>query len=594
MFIRKVTHQNKKNDQVYHTYKLVDSVRTERGPRQRTILNLGVDFPLPNEQWKDLANRIEEIITGQQLFFRYTDEIERLANKYAKKIISRQASVIDEPKRFATDYHTVDIDSLENEHVRTIGAEHVVLHAIQELELDRKLEELKFNQPHINAALGVIAGRLISPGSERATHKWLQDISGFDELLSTDFSSLSQDRVYKVADLLLARKEELEEHLAASERQLFSLEEKIILYDLTNTFFEGGINNGKARYGRSKEKRTDCLLVTMGLVLDADGFPKKSKFFAGNVSEGKTLPIMIDDLKGTEKPVIVMDAGIATEENIRWLKEKQYKYLVVSRKKKKAIPATVNMVTVKKDERALVQAALVENGDELELYCHSADKDKKEKSMQGAFQQRFEEGLALARTALSRKNGTKRYDKVLERIGRLKERFKRVAHQYEITVKKKGEKAIDINWRLKKAAETAGVYCLRTNLKDVKEQEIWDIYTMLTDVEDAFRCMKSELGLRPIYHQKESRSDGHLFITVLAYHILHTIRFKLRGQGIYYNWQTIRKLLSTQVRVTTTMKRADGKTIHIRKTSRAEPDHRKIYEALGLVYQPGKTEKIIM
>jgi transposase len=135
---------------------------------------------------------------------------------------------------------------------------------------------------------------------------------------------------------------------------------------------------------------------------------------------------------------------------------------------------------------------------------------------------------------------------------------------------------------------------LRTNRKKLREEQIWNIYNTLTDIEDAFRCMKSELGFRPIHHQKELRADGHIFITVLAYHLLHTIRFKLRRHGIHLSWATIRDRFSTQVRITTTMKRKDGKIIHIRKSSRAELFHKKIYDALNLPYQPGKMVKTIL
>ena len=309
---------------------------------------------------------------------------------------------------------------------------------------------------------------------------------------------------------------------------------------------------------------------------------------------------MIKDLsayKPLVKPTIVLDAGIATEANIKWLKGNQYSYLVVSRKRKKDIPANVNLVTVKKDDNTLVQAALVKNEDtdEIELYCHSKGKEKKEKGIKTLFQNRFEEELIKAQSALSKKNGIKRYEKVIERIGRLKERFKRVAHRYEVIIKKDPEtnKAKAINWHLKETEENNGVYVLRTNREELKEEQIWNIYNMLTDIEDAFRCMKSELGFRPIHHQKEVRADGHIFITVLAYHLLHTIRFKLRRDGIHLSWATIRDQLFTQVRITTTMKRKDGKMIHIRKSSRAELFHKKIYDALKLPHQPGKMVKTI-
>lgn len=604
MYVRKVTHYNKSTQTEYHTYKLVESVRTERGPRQRTLINLKTDFTLPKDEWKDFANRVEELITGQMSLLTYSQEVETLAQKCAKSIIRKQASEMPAKKRleYKPDYQTIDVNSTENEQIRTIGAEHVVYSAIKELELEKKLVDLNFSKPHLDAALGVIAGRLINPASERKTHLWLKEISGLDELMDTDFSKLSQDRVYKAADMLLKEKKALEEHLNLKERTLFNLQEKIILYDLTNTFFEGsGKYNQKAKRGRSKEKRTDCPLVTLGLVLDADGFPKRSDMFNGNVSESKTLEGMLKSLSANNsfiRPTIVLDAGIATQANIDWLQENKYSYIVVSRKKKKEIPDHVTLVTVKKDNNNFVQAALVKNEetDEIELYCHSKAKEEKEKGIKNLFQQRFEEELTKARSSLSKKNGTKRYEKVIEKIGRLKEKFKRVAHRYKITITKDPatDKANNIEWQLKETESTSGVYVLRTNHKDLKEEEIWQIYTTLTEIEDAFRCMKSELGLRPIHHQKESRTDGHIFITVLAYHILHTIRFKLKSRGIHFSFSTIRDRLSSQVRVTTTMKRKDGKMIHIRKSSRAELFHKEIYDALDLGYQPGKKVKTIL
>jgi len=609
MFIRRVPHKNRKNHKEYYTYKLVESIRTKRGPRQRDILNLGVGFDLPKDKWKDLANCIEEIISGQKSLFDYPKEITTLARRYARKIIREQAPVIAERQDIEPDYATIDLNSVEDEETRTVGAEHVVYETIKQLGIDRKLKELGLNRHQVAASLGVIAGRMIVPGSERATHCWLQNVSALDELMGVDFSNLSLDRVYKVSDRLLKHKESLEEHLRRTEGQLFALEEKIILYDLTNTFLEGtGKYNPKARYGRSKEKRSDCPLVTLGLVLDMYGFPKKSQIFDGNVSEPKTLETMIGELAGGEvsedpliKPTVVLDAGIASEKNLLWLKDKHYPYIVVSRKKKKEIPSDVTMIAVKKDDNTntvFVQAGLAKSKetDELELYCHSTDKERKEESINTKFQERFEDELQKARNALHLRNGTKRYDKVVERIGRLKERFKLVSHHYNVSIEKATEtqKAKNITWSHKKTEKTSGIYCLRTNRKDLDEQKIWDIYTMLTDIEDAFRCMKSELGLRPIYHQKEIRCDGHIFITLLAYHLLHTIRFQLRQKGVRFCWTTIRRQLSTQVRITTTMKRQDGKVIRIRKSSKAEPVHQVIYDALNLAYQPGRRVKTIL
>jgi len=457
------------------------------------VLNLGVRFDLPRQQWKELANCIEDTLTGQRPLFDYPKKISTLARKYAREITRQQAQAIGEAEDVPSDYQVVDVNSVDNEDIRSVGAEHVVYETMRQLGLDQKLRSFGLTRMQLALTMGVIAGRMIAPRSERATHQWLLNRSGLDELMGVDLSNVSLDSVYKASDILLKNQDALEEHLRRTEGQLFALDEKIILYDLTNTFIEGtGKYNPKARYGgKSKEKRSDCPLVTLGLVLDVQGFPKKSRIYEGNVSEPKTLEAMIDGLSIEDrgegslfKPTIILDAGIATEDNIEWLKGEEYRYIVVSRKKKTAIPPDVSMVAVKQDDRdqtVLVEAGLSKDKDagELELYCHSVDKEKKEESIKNKFQERFEFELMKARNALDLKNGTKRYDKVLERIGRLKERYRSVARGYKIAVEKDREtdKAKDIKWSRKETEKNSGVYCLRTNREDLDVQQIWDIYT---------------------------------------------------------------------------------------------------------------------
>ena len=391
---------------------------------------------------------------------------------------------------------------------------------------------------------------------------------------------MPQDRVYRVSDKLLRGRDELEDYLSCKEKTLFNLRETIVLYDLTNTFLEGtGKLNKKARFGVSKEKRYDCPLVTLGLVLDGDGYPKRSRVFEGNVSEGKTLEKMLLGLEKEPlliKPLIIVDAGIAAEDNLKWLRDNHYDYLAVSRRRKREIPEELasRMVTVKEDKQSLVRAVLEsdEKTKEVEVWCHSIQKEKKEEGIKNLFRQRFEKGLKKIEAGLTKKNGIKVYEKVIERIGRLEERYSRTARHFEIAVQKNDKDQVtSLSWSLKEDLEkTDGVYCLRTNRQGVNEQELWDFYNTIRDVEDAFRCMKSDLGFRPIRHHIERRSDGHLFITVLAYHILHAIRFKLRMKGIHDSWSKIRERLSMHTRNSTTQKREDGKVIHIRKSSRPE------------------------
>ena len=602
MYIRTSTQKHPVLKTPYTTYKLVESIRTERGPRQSTVLILGSDFSLPQTQWKDLANRIEEITLGQGPLFPCSPEIESLAVTYARRIIRKRGVEVKKKKSSSesvSDYQTVDVNTIESEDVRTVGAEHVVYETMKELELAEKLEELGFNAVQQQVAMGVIAGRLIHPGSERNTHWWLQEGSGLDELMETDFSLVSQDRVYKASDQLLRHKEALEEHLRGKEKGIFNLEEKIILYDLTNTFFEGsGKYKDKARFGRFKEKRSDAPLVTLGLVIDGDGFPKRSEVFAGQVSEHQTLESMVTDLSvgAFSRPTVVLDAGIVTEANITWLKEQPYHYLVVSRKKKQDLPGSLSFSTVKDEANKTVKAALVHDAatGETILYCHSEAKEKKEAGIRSAFEERFETGLKKLRDSLVKKTGVKRYEKVVEKIGRLKERYRRVAYRYEVQVEKdEKNKVTRIAWSRQERSPSEGIYVLRSDRTDLGAQELWRSYTALTDIEDAFRSMKSELGLRPIHHQREHRVDGHLFITVLAYHVLNTIRTKLKENGITERWQTIRQRLSSHVRSTTTMKRKDDKVLHVRKSSRPEPYHRLIYEALNIPAQAGKAVKTI-
>ncbi len=600
MFLRR-TDQKDELGRRYHTFKLVESYRTQRGPRQRDVLNLGSGFSLPRDQWKALADRIETIITGQSTFLPVSKKIEALAQRYAKEIISKQGQVIEPYKEAPVDpdYQKVDVNSVDSDHIRSVGGESAVLASIKHLELDRKLEELGLSRVNVDAAIGVITGRLLLPSSERATHVWLQNGTALDELLGTNFADLSQDRVYKVSDFLLKNKSEIEVHLEEREKNLFTLGETVLLYDLTNTFFEGsGKYNPKAHFGVSKEKRSDCPLVTLGLLLNGEGFPKRSEVFEGNVSEPGTLAEMLSGMCSEgSKPIVVTDAGIGTEDNVAWLKEKGFGYIVVSRKRLKELPADLEMVVVRADDSRVIRACARRNDQgELEVYCHSSAKEVKEEGIKNRFEKRFESALAHIHEGLSIKGRTKTYEKVLEKIGRLKERHRRVSKRYEIEVEKDegSNLAISVNWRMKETDETVGYYVLRTNRIELGEKEVFDIFNMLLDVEDAFRCMKSDLGLRPVHHQKEERCDGHLFITVLAYHVLQSIRVRLRESGITNRWWTIRRMLSTHYRVTTSMRREDGKMIYIRKTSRPEECHVRIYDALGLPNRPGKTVKTIV
>jgi transposase len=606
MYIRSVTLKNKKSGETYTAYRLVESFRNAQGNvRQQVLLNLKADFSVPKENWAILANRIEEIRNAQASLFDLEISLENEAQRIAKLVIQRLSCTtamlpLSSKTTLDTDYQTVDLNSMQHQHIRKIGGEHVGYHAAKQLELDLILKELGFNQKQIYLALGSIIGRLVHPGSELSTHRYLKEHSALDELLETDFSDLSLKQFYMIADQLQKNKKEIEEKLYQREKDLFQLEDIITLFDITNTYFEGQCSlNPKAQYGRSKEKRTDRPLVSLGMVLDASGFPKKSEIFPGNVSEPKTLEHMLMTLGGNKDVTIVMDAGIATEENIDWLKKTGYRYILVSRKRNLVMPENKQTILVKEKEGNNVQAVLIKNEEsaELELYCHSEAKEGKAKHMVGKTASRFETELQKLADGLHKKRGTKKQSTVLEKLGRLKEKYRKISFLYNISTEadEQGKNIIQLIWSRNNNAVTQkekGIYCLRTNRTDLDAKTFWNIYTMLTELESAFRSLKSELGFRPVYHQKENRVDAHLFISILGYHLLHTIRYQLKIKGMNYSWETIREILGTQCRITTTLKLKNGKTAQIRKTSVPDPNQLEIYKTLNIETHPGKITKL--
>ena len=597
MYIRRTSIKSRANGEPYYSHRLVESVRTEHGVRQRTLVNLGRHFDVPREQWSALAQRIEHLVTGQgELVPADLDtQFEEHAQRYSALVLHSRARVLDSTPTSITDFQSIDISRVEVLRPRSASVEHVSIEALRQLELDDKFQALGFTKPQLSAAIGSIVARMVAPGSERFTHAWLQHHSALGELIGHDFQTMSAMQLYRASDLLLKHKETLERFVYERERSLFELEEVITLYDLTNTYFEGsGRGNANAALGHSKEKRSDCPLVTLALVLDGSGFPKRSEVFAGNAVEAKTLAQMLGKLTRTPSPTVVLDAGIATEDNIAWLLDNDYRYIVVSRKRHRQFdPDEAVLVKAHGEQRVRVQRVLNDSG-EIELYCHSEQRENKERGIDERLATRFEGALEKLHLGLAKKRTVKRYDKVLQRIGRLQQRYPRVARHYAIKVLHDEPRTLATAIEYSRITPTddtlPGVYCLRTNHSDWDEATLWRTYTMLTDLEAVFRSLKSELGLRPIFHHKTERVSGHLFISVLAYHLVHTIRFQLKARGITLSWEGLRRELRGQDRVTVELKRADGATVHVRRATRAEPRQQVIYDALGLSSRPGDTE----
>lgn len=594
MFIRENKKSNKgyKKEFIYHL--LVESYRTEKGPRQRVVLDLG-KLTIPRDKWKLLANRIEEILNGQESLLESEPQIEALARHYSNLLINKKLSQQPDQQDQPKEYEQVDIHSLKTMNIRTIGGEYVAHEILKRIAIDSILEELGFNEKQIQIAQLLIIGRMIYPASEFATYKWAHNNSAISELLNINIAEFSHNFLYRVSDLLINSQQAIEEKLSENERSLFSLQEKIILYDLTNSYFESSHTSPLKKYGRSKDKRKDQPLVSLGLVMDESGFPKQSHIFEGNVSEPKTLENILDRLKARGPKTVIMDAGIASEDNLALIKSRGHDYIVVARNKPLEQEPKEGFVEIKHSQSGKIEARLIKNADEIILYCRSDLKKSKEASMRSRFCQHLEADLKYAKESLHKKRGTKKYPKVLERVGRLKQKHARVAWLYDISVKQKDGLVTDISWKINNSQKMderfSGSYYLRSSRKDLNEQDIWNLYISLTDVEDSFRSMKSYLGLRPNFHQKDERIKGHLFITVLAHHVLNSIQTLLHRHGIYLQWKTIRELLSTQCRVTTEMMTISGKKIWLRNTSEPEAFHYMTTQSLAINPKPLAVKK---
>ncbi len=568
--------------------------------KQRILINLGRHFSAPREQWKALCARIVQLIDVQETIapVALSTELELEAQRYAAQIVAGRCEVIDQ-NAVEGRYETVDVGSLELVRPRTVGVEHLAYHAAEQLGLEALLQELGFNRHQRAAALGSIIGRMTCPGSEAATHEWLQRHSALGELIDYDFEGMAARRLYAVSDQLWKHREALEERLYGAEKSLFAFEETITLYDLTNTYFEGESKQSLlTQRGRSKEKRSDAPLVTLGLVLDGSGFPRKSQIFPGNASEPATLESMLTGLQAAQGTIIVLDAGIASEENIIWLKEHGYRYLVVSRKRTRRFDERETVIVKQTPEQKVqIQRVINDATGEVELYCHSQAREEKEQAMQDLFSERFEQQLQQLADGLHKKGRMKNYGKIMQRLGRLQEKYARAAQHYDITVQQDpaSDNATSIQWvRHNKSGSQAthpGVYCLRTDITEWDEERLWHTYTLLTDLEAVFRSLKSELGLRPIYHQKTDRISGHLFISLLAYHLVHTLRIQLKAKDIHSSWEQLRRILGNRSRITASLRTREGKTIHVRKATRAEPHQQILYDALGISSVAGVTQR---
>jgi transposase len=612
MYIRKTIRRYK--DKIYVNFLLVESVLTEKGPRQKVICSLGDLSPRPPEQWLALARKLQDALTGQLSLPGLADEdpeLQQLVHDLPGLTpVPRDAPTSTPSMTSQGDLVSVHIDRVTYETPRPAGHIHVGLEFWKRLGLDDILKSLGFSPWLVSLTCAMTLNRLIHPAAEYAMPDWIRSTAMAD-ILSVDFSRLPDDPLYRNLDRLHPHRAAIESALAEREQSLFNLGNTILLYDLTSTYFEGkAALIPKAKRGYSRDHRPDCKQLVVGLVIGREGFPRAHEIFEGNTQDRKTLTTMLDSLEKRvglpERSTIVVDRGMAFAENITELRRRKLHYVVAAAQKERdRLLAAFETVDGFEEvirrpsprnpgqKKSSVRVKVHPSDNELLILCISHERVEKDRAIRAKQEGRFLKDLARVQARIQ--NGRLKNEiKIGEAIGRLKERYPRVARYHSLT--------FDAKTRLLKnepdeekrqvAASLDGSYLLRTDREDLSAEEGWRIYASLTRAENAFRCMKSPLCERPIFHHLEHRVESHIFLCVLAYHLLVAIETTLLRQEIHTSWATVRDLLATHEIATIVLPTDQNGVLRIRRSATPEPDHRVLYEALGVpteIIRPVKT-----
>jgi transposase len=611
MYVRQTTRRYK--DKTYTNYLLVESIHTPKGPRQKVICSLGDLSPRPAEDWLRLARMVEDALVGQPHLFSQPDpEVEQIV----RQVRQRRARDADQhppaapPPPADGDRIAVHADRIAMTQVRSAGPVHVGFQFWKRLELDAILHRHGFSPRAIQLTCAMTLNRLIHPDSEHAMPRWIRS-TALADILGADLTALADDPLYRNLDRLHPQRAAIESDLVERERRLFQLDPTIYLYDLTSTYFEGQASrNPKAKRGYSRDHRPDCKQVVVGLVIGREGFPLAHEIFAGNTQDRKTLGRILDLLKDrvglAEGSTVVVDRGMAYPENLQEIRDRELHYVVAGRQPERDSwlddfedEAGFEVMTRQPSPRnpsqkkSSVRVKALTHGEEKVVLCTSSGRTEKDRAIREKQEGRF---LADLQRLQGRIAGgrLKRELKIGEAIGRLKERYPRVARYHTITYDAAGgtlSTEPDAE-KKKKAEQLDGGYLLRTDRTELTAAEAWLMYMTLTRAESAFRAIKTPLAERPIFHHLEHRVETHIFLCVLAYHLMVAIETTLLNRGVHTSWATVREQVASHSVATMVLPTDGGKVLSIRKGTKPEPEQLELYRLLNIpaeVMQPIKT-----
>lgn len=687
-----IMYLRRKNSPSGKVLQLLESYRNAEGnPRNKIVVSLG-NAKIPQELFGVIATSVSSSLYGYQQLIE--DDIPMEARSWIDLIVKRvqrqgrwrpalqshgQTAANGETRQKPEDRNRGEVvdgvllDKVSHTHTTSLGPTLLGLKVWENLGMTKCLSRLGFNKAQCEAAATTVINRLVDPVTENfLVEHWLPN-SAIPDLLGEGVLKGAVKRFYTVSDKLLSNQEAIEAHLRQAQERHFSLTRTLVLYDLTNTHFEGECrSNKKAKRGKNKQKRNDCCQVVVGMMLDEFGFELGHKTFDGNLNDSESLIKMIDSLQkifpeGDElispaKPLIIIDAGVATRKNLKLLRQKGYSYLVNDSRRKRsnyreAFSRSADFIKISGrfkngQEKPSVEVRLIKeistqidfvkkvtadgstrqveqksNFTEHLVLCKSDSRRNKELAMVSTAEQRFLQQLEALCERIE-KGRLKDPVKIERAIGRIKAKNPRVATFYQITHVQKNSVDKDVKNALKKEKgpvdkdvenaslristeikpavqwqrddkkfhandDLLGCYVLRTNRLDLTAEQYWQLYMSLTYSEDGFRALKSDLGLRPNHHRVERRVDGHIFISILAYHLLHHILYTLRLKGDRRCWFTLCRILETHCYTTIIMPTANEKIYRVRKPGTAEECQKQIYDQFGINISELPTSKII-
>jgi transposase len=572
MYLRE--HQRSKDGKEHHYWSLVETVRTPAGPRQRTVCYLGELNSSAQARWTKTIEVFNEQGESRQLKL-YPSELA--------------------PPAAAADVAQVVLSGVRLERVREFGGCFVGLELWRRLELDQFFGALidegsaAVEWSRIAAVLAI--NRLCAPGSELAVEQRWYPTTALDDLLGIAEGQLNDTRLYRCLDRLLPQKTKLEQHLRQRYGELFAAEFDVLLYDLTSTYVEGQAGrNPMLRHGYSRDGRSDCKQVVIALIVNGEGFPLSYETFNGNRMDVTTLETvlrMVERKYGKARRVWVFDRGIVSEENLAALRRRQGQYLVgTPRAKLKEFEQELlaqDWTTIRGEVE--VKRVAVPNGAETYILCRSNARREKERAMRRLFTTRMEkQWRALERSVAQGK--LKDRGKIERRIGKIQARYPRVADLYEVRLVET-EAGLRFEWqeienRRQWREAREGAYLLRTNLTAEKPEELWQQYVQLTEVEAAFRALKSELAIRPIFHQLERRVKAHIMVAFLGYALWVTLKHLLKGSNINLSPAKALSLLSTLRSADIVLPTTEGREIRLRRIAAPTPEQKTLLAKLGL------------